>query len=140
MPCLFCDAPLPSGARYCPTCGTALQGSSGRRDELGPKGSLHRRPSEPPVYPAWGPVATCDTAIVSLCSGIATWTIFPVLGAIIAVITGHAARRQIRDSYGHLEGDGLAVTGMLLGYAQIGLILVVLALGFLLIAVRVAVH
>ncbi|MDI7277131.1 MAG: DUF4190 domain-containing protein [Anaerolineae bacterium] len=61
-------------------------------------------------------------AIVSLVAGIAGWTILPVLGAVVAVITGHLAKREIRESPGRLTGDGLATAGLVLGYVQLGLI------------------
>ncbi len=45
----------------------------------------------------------------------------PLIGAVIAVITGHMARREIRDSLGALTGDGLALAGLILGYLQLAL-------------------
>jgi hypothetical protein len=68
------------------------------------------------------PRTTCTLAVVSLCFGIAAWTILPFAGAIVAVICGHLARRDIRQTVSEpLEGDGLAVTGLVLGYAQLEL-------------------
>jgi hypothetical protein len=68
------------------------------------------------------PVAqTSNLALVSLIAGIASWVIAPFLGAIIAVITGHMAKNEIRRSAGLLTGDGLATAGLVLGYVQIGL-------------------
>ena len=34
---------------------------------------------------------TCTLAVVSLCFGIAAWTVLPFIGAIVAVICGHLA-------------------------------------------------
>lgn len=66
------------------------------------------------------PRATCTLAIVSLCFGIGAWTVLPFIGAIVAVICGHLARREIRQTVSEpLDGDGLAVTGLILGYAQL---------------------
>ncbi len=61
-------------------------------------------------------------AIASLACGIAAWILFPFLAAIAAVITGHLAKKEIRDSGGTLKGDGMALAGLLLGYIQLGLI------------------
>jgi hypothetical protein len=58
-------------------------------------------------------------AVVSLISGIASWLGIPLLGAIAAIITGHMARSQIRQSHGLEEGDGLAVAGLVLGYLNL---------------------
>lgn len=60
-------------------------------------------------------------AIVSLVSGIVSWFALPLLGAIVAVITGHLAKKEIRNSLGRLTGDGLATVGLVLGYLQLGL-------------------
>ena len=79
---------------------------------------------------------TSTLAIVSLISGILSWFLFPLIGAIIAIITGHMARREIRDSQGGLTGDGMAIAGLVLGYIQLVLsligccvLIVLLALG-----------
>jgi hypothetical protein len=61
-------------------------------------------------------------ALVSLIAGIASWVIFPFIGAVVAVITGHMAKKEIRESAGRLTGDGLATVGLVLGYAQLALV------------------
>lgn len=48
--------------------------------------------------------------------------------AIIAVVMGHLARRQIRLSGGQRRGMGLSIAGLLLGYLSIGLPLVGIAI------------
>lgn len=58
-------------------------------------------------------------AIISLVSGILGWTLLPFLGSIVAVVTGHIARGEIRRAPDRLEGDGLAIGGLVLGYAAI---------------------
>ena len=68
-------------------------------------------------------------AVVSLVCGILGWTLLPFLGSIAAVICGHLARSEIRRAPDRLEGDGLAVAGLVLGYLSIALgVLVVLAI------------
>ena len=64
-------------------------------------------------------------AIISLVSGILGWSLLPFLGSISAVICGHMARARIRRSNGSEEGDGLAIAGLILGWASIGLWLAV---------------
>ena len=67
-------------------------------------------------------------AIVSLVAGILGWTLLPLLGSIVAIVTGHLARAEIRREPERLEGDGLAVAGLVLGWASVVLsLLAVLA-------------
>ena len=51
--------------------------------------------------------------------GILGWIFLPVVGGIIAIITGHLAKKEIRQSEGLLGGDGLATAGLMLGYANL---------------------
>ncbi len=51
--------------------------------------------------------------------GILGWIFLPVVGEIIAIITGHLAKREIRQSDGLLGGNGLATAGLVLGYANL---------------------
>ncbi len=64
---------------------------------------------------------TSNMAIVSLVSGVLGLSLFPILGSIVAVVTGMMARREIRESDGGLSGDGLAVAGLILGWVGVGL-------------------
>jgi len=60
-----------------------------------------------------------NMALASLVLGILGWTVLPTLGAIAAVITGHLAKNEIRDSGGTLSGDGMATAGLIMGYANL---------------------
>ncbi len=62
---------------------------------------------------------TNTMAVVSLISGIVSWFALPLLGAIVAIITGHMARGQIKQSHGLEGGDGLAIVGLVLGYLNL---------------------
>lgn len=78
--------------------------------------------SDSQYYPsAPVPAQTSTMATVSLVTGIASWVILPLIGAVVAVITGHMAKKEIRESGGQLTGDGLATAGLVLGYIQLGL-------------------
>jgi hypothetical protein len=77
---------------------------------------------------------TSTLAIVSLIAGILGWTLLPFLGSIGAIITGHMARGEIRRSNGSLDGDGMAIFGLVLGWLSViisilGVIFVFLFLG-----------
>jgi Domain of unknown function (DUF4190) len=74
------------------------------------------------------------TAIISLAFGVVCWVGIPFVGALVAVICGHAARAEIRRAApGSIDGEGLAIAGMILGYAHLALIafLIILVFGFL---------
>jgi hypothetical protein len=77
-----------------------------------------------PVYPVTKRESTL--AIISMVSGIIGWTILPFIGSIVAVITGHLAKKEIRESGNTMSGDGMALAGLILGYTMIGVTLLVL--------------
>lgn len=60
-------------------------------------------------------------AVVSLIAGILGLTMFPVIGSIVALITGSMAKKEIARSGGALEGYGLAKAGIIMGWIGIGL-------------------
>jgi len=68
-------------------------------------------------------------AIVSLVAGILGITFFPLLGSIVALITGYAARKEIQESAGALGGDGMATAGLVMGWIGIGLSVIGLCIG-----------
>lgn len=61
---------------------------------------------------------TSALALTSLISGILGWTVLPWLGSIVAIITGHMARSEIRANPTTKEGDGLALAGLIMGWAM----------------------
>jgi hypothetical protein len=69
-------------------------------------------------------------AIVSLVAGIAGLTVIPFLSSIVAVVTGHMARKEVRRS--GEQGDGLALAGLITGYIGIGfgLLVAILLIAF----------
>lgn len=67
---------------------------------------------------------TSSLAIVSLVSGILSWVVLPFIGSLVAIITGHMARKEIRNAPEQFDGDGLAIGGLVLGYIQLALLLV----------------
>jgi len=76
--------------------------------------------------------STNTAAVVSLVCGILAWSALPVLGSLVAIVAGHGALRQIRASGGLESGEGMALAGLVLGWIQIGLLLLAAA-GWLLI-------
>jgi TPP-dependent 2-oxoacid decarboxylase len=72
---------------------------------------------------------TNGLAVTSLVMGVLGWSLLPIIGAVIAVGAGHAARRAIlRTGDG---GNGLALAGLILGWLQVGpLLLLLVAIGW----------
>jgi hypothetical protein len=87
---------------------------------------------ERPASPMTPPPENSTLSIVSLVSGLLGWFLLPFIGAIAAIITGHMAKAEIRDSMGSLGGDGLATAGLVLGYVQIVFCIVPLCVIFIL--------
>ncbi|MGD9583681.1 MAG: DUF4190 domain-containing protein [Lysobacterales bacterium] len=79
------------------------------------------------------PVArpTSNAAIVSLIFGLLSWLILPLIGALVAIIAGHVARGDIKRANGQLEGDGMAIAGLVLGYLQFVLCILAVVVVFL---------
>ncbi|WP_345980261.1 DUF4190 domain-containing protein [Sulfurimonas sp. HSL3-2] len=71
---------------------------------------------------------TSVAAIISMIFGIGglffDWWFFAI-PSVIAIITGHVARSNIKNSHGRLGGDGFAVAGLVLGYIVILLYLLI---------------
>ena len=63
---------------------------------------------------------TSIAAILSMIAGILGFVqILPVIGPIVAVIAGHIAKNEIKKSGGMITGNGMATTGLILGYLTI---------------------
>lgn len=82
-------------------------------------------PSPAPYYAGPMPPSTSGWAIASLACSILGIVGFPVLGSILGVIFGHIALGEIARAQGRLEGRGMAVAGLVIGYATIALGLLV---------------
>ena len=138
--CAHCGSPVRGGTSFCEKCGASLStaappapvaaGESPPAYDAPPPPPSRSYP--PPPYPPgfatpgyMPPAPTVPTtngfSIASLVLGI-VW-VFGI-GAILAVIFGFVARKQIRESGGRQGGAGLALAGIILGFVGIaGLIL-----------------
>jgi len=76
---------------------------------------------------------TSTLAVISLISGIASFFIVPLLGAIAAIITGNMARKEISRSAGQLTGEGMARWGTILGWINIAFSVIGLCIGLLIL-------
>ncbi len=86
-------------------------------------------PGQPAPNPPLPPARiTSVLAVVSLVFGLLGWTVVPVLASVVAVVTGHMARSEIRRNPS-LEGDVFALVGLVLGWTMLGFaLLAILAL------------
>lgn len=84
------------------------------------------------------PPPTHPMAVLSLVFGILTWTLLPFLGAIVAIVLGHVARSDFRRNPGAQNGDGMAVAGLVMGYAQ--LVLTVIGFGVVMLVLGGLAH
>ena len=63
-------------------------------------------------------------AIVSLVAGIVGFVAMPIIGSIVAIWAGYAARNETRSVPPKASGDGMATAGIVMGWIQIGLAVV----------------
>lgn len=116
--CAACGNSLPAEERFCRVCG---------RDS-----SAEAAPSPPTAYSAppystapvpGAPPQTSGKAIGSLVCGLLLF-FFPA--SVVAIILGHLSLSEINKSGGRLEGRGLAIAGLVLGYAGVAFIPLIL--------------
>jgi hypothetical protein len=66
---------------------------------------------------------TNSLAVAALVCGIVQFFGFWLLGTIPAIVVGHMARKQVRQR--NEQGAGLALAGLILGYAGLALTVIV---------------
>lgn len=111
--CLGCGNSITDGERFCGVCGRNSQPGA----------------SVPAIDPqvAFGlPPQTSGKAIFSLVCGI-LFLLFPF--AVVALVFGYISLSEIRKSAGRLKGNGLAISGIVLGYLGVLFIVGVFGLG-----------
>ena len=76
-------------------------------------------------------------AVWSLAMGLLGWSFFPIVGGVVAIVTGHLAWREISRSEGTVGGQGMATAGLVLGYSSaiLGVILAAVAILYLLFVI-----
>jgi hypothetical protein len=73
---------------------------------------------------------TSTLAVVSLVTGILAWVCLPFVGARVAVLGGQAPRSELRAPPPAMQGDGLAVAGLVLGWLQLAMLVMAVLVVF----------
>ncbi len=68
---------------------------------------------------------TSGMAIASLVCSIAGFFMCLFIGQILGIVFGYKARREIKDSAGAVEGEGLATAGIIVGWVGIAVDIVI---------------
>ena len=92
----------------------------------GPYPAFPAAPAHGPYLPYYRQRKTDDLAIASLVCAIASFTILPFFTAVAAIVIGFVSRERIRKSEGLLEGNGLALAGILVGVLNLVLCVAIL--------------
>lgn len=101
-------------------------------------------PPPAPVVPGYGAPGyggafaprTDGTAVASLVLSIVSFVACPVVPAVIALALGYGARNRIETSGGTLKGEGLALAGRIVAWANIVLTTLVVWLAVLALSSR----
>ena len=102
--CSKCGSAVPETNRFCAACGAEVNSAA---NPVGPMAAV----------PAAAP-ETSGKAIASLVLGICIF-ILGFLSGIPAIIFGHMAKSDIKKSGGRLQGEGMALAGLILGYLSV---------------------
>src|SRR6476469_9565061 len=139
MFCFKCGASMPEDATVCPPCAAPVQSmptpppppqqpatpnpaatSAWLNVPPAPAQQTPQYPPQAQAYRAYQPPKTDGGAIASMILGIASFELcLSLFAGIPAIILGHISRSKIKKSMGRLQGDGLALTGLILGYISL---------------------
>jgi hypothetical protein len=135
---------MPEDATVCPQCATPVQAlptpppppqqpsapnpastSAWLNVPAAPSQQPQQYPPQGQPYRAYQSAKTDGGAIASLILGIASIALcLNIFAGIPAIITGHISYSKIKKSMGRLKGEGMALTGLILGYISLPMVLV----------------
>jgi type II secretory pathway pseudopilin PulG len=139
---------MPEDATVCPQCATPVQAvptpppppqqpstpnpastSAWLNVPPAPSQQSPQYPPQAQPYRAYQPAQTDGGAIASMVLGIASIVLcLSFLAGIPAIILGHISLSRIKKSMGRLKGEGMALTGLILGYISLPFILIIAAI------------
>jgi competence protein ComGC len=114
--------PVEQRRMFCPRCGQTIAEGTTFCVSCGSPASVVAGSSSQPPQPAAAtggvlvPGPTSGKAITSLVLGLLS---FSFVAAIPAVVFGHLALSEIKKSAGRIQGKGMAIAGLVLGYLGI---------------------
>ena len=150
MFCNTCGINNADSARFCVNCGTSMVAPTvvvnpaqvmGAGTAPAPAPVQSQQPVAPQPQNPWlavpppmtQPTRTSGKAVASLILGIVNalflFIVFPI--GILAIVFGHLGRNEVKQSNGAVDGGGMAMAGLVLGYmgvAGIPFILIVAAI------------
>ena len=113
MFCPTCGEEVAEMDAFCRFCGRSLSPDKPALTESAQKPGAAMGPAARPEEP----LRRSGEATASLILGL--FSFVPMVG-LLAVIFGHLAAASIRRSGGRLLGEGMAATGLVLGYLSLG--------------------
>ena len=149
MLCFKCGASMPEDSTVCPECSTPVQTAPAPPPPAQQQGNVPNpaatsaflnapaapsqySPQYPPQaqpYQRYQPQQTDGGAIASMVLGIASIVLcLSFIAGIPAIILGHISLSKIKKSMGRLKGEGMALTGLILGYISLPFILIIAAI------------
>ncbi len=114
--CPACTKANEDAAAFCSQCGATFPGAGA--------GYVPPQPAAPP--PAMQYSAAPETSGLAIASLICGFLFFIFPAGVLAVVFGHVARNQIKKSAGRVKGAGMALAGLILGYAGIAMTVIIL--------------
>lgn len=140
MFCFRCGASMPDDSKVCPQCATPVENAPAPAAAAPPPPAsswLNTPPAQPqypqgqpypqPGQPYYGQPPTDGKATASLVCGILSILCFGIFAGIPAIILGHISRGNIQRSMGRLSGAGMAMAGLIMGYASIAFSVLIFA-------------
>lgn len=115
--CPKCGLSMSDDSRFCSACGAETVSAATAVTQT-------VTPSVPVIATD---VRTSDKALASMILGLCVF-VAGFLAGLPAVILGHMAKTEIRNSNGKLRGDGMALTGLILGYLSLALLPIIMIL------------
>jgi hypothetical protein len=117
--------------KFCTTCGQQIQDDAllCRHCKHWIPGATPAGIAQAPPYPVAtfsGAQATSGLAIASLVLGI-LWIYW--IGSIVGLVLGYLALREIRRNPQGIEGKGMAIAGIILGWVAMATLLLAIAFG-----------
>ncbi len=129
MKCAHCQHESGTDFPFCPVCGASQSSPTPTRVPPPPPPNAYPQPG-PSGYPQHGypqqpQAGTNGMAIASMVMGI-LWLYW--VGSALALVFGYMARKQIRESGGQQQGNGMATAGIVLGWIGVAVLIVLVAL------------